>query len=533
MVISMFAIEAPAAAGERQPPLVYVVVLDGLDGDKVDQGKAPFISSLLAGDGARATYFPRSTSVLPAETNPNHTAMISGAYPDRSGIPANTFAIYAPLEHEDSCAATGAFNLSALPTETSGESRTCPEAEMVFESILRQGDPDGLATAGIFGKPKLGRIFAGQNVNPDRPDADYLWAPCASGPEDDAYCEAVPTNPITGYATDDQTVMDRVIASIESGVAAGGEVKRPDFTFVNLHQIDSAGHATGTGAIYDLAIAQADDEVERLVSLLRARGEWERTVLILVSDHSMDTTSAKISLTESFTEAGISESQFVALNNEGSTDFVYLADRTAETRFELLKQMREIALAQPGVTEALYREPNPLDGGKTYTVAHMHPDWHSDGPRTGDLFALANPGFGFGEPSPSSNPVPGNHGAPQTSDNFLAVTGGSELVNQGTSAGSGRLENPINVDLAPTVMGLFGLFAPEDSEGRFLRPAFDRAQLLMAARPDRPQLRIRGNRLVLTPKGGRYDVAVARRQAPHVHPQGQLEELGQAQGAGR
>ena len=44
----------PAAAAQR--PLVYIVVLDGLDGDRVEQGEAPFISSLLAGQGASATY---------------------------------------------------------------------------------------------------------------------------------------------------------------------------------------------------------------------------------------------------------------------------------------------------------------------------------------------------------------------------------------------------------------------------------------------------------------------------------------------
>jgi hypothetical protein len=95
--IALVAVAAPAnAAAER--PLVYVIVLDGLEGEKIEQGKAPFISSLLAGEDANATYFPRSSSVLPAETNPNHTAMTSGAYPESSGIAANAFAIYAPLE---------------------------------------------------------------------------------------------------------------------------------------------------------------------------------------------------------------------------------------------------------------------------------------------------------------------------------------------------------------------------------------------------------------------------------------------------
>ena len=129
--------------------------------------------------------------------------------------------------------ATGPLDETALPTETSGESRTCPRAELVFEAIGRQGNPDQLSTAGVFGKPKLGRIFAGQNLHPGRPDADYLWAPCATGPDDDAYCEPVPTNPVSGYALDDATVMDRVLATIDSGVPAAGG---PDAPRLHLRQ---------------------------------------------------------------------------------------------------------------------------------------------------------------------------------------------------------------------------------------------------------------------------------------------------------
>ncbi len=128
----------PAVAAAAEKPIVYVVVIDGLDGDAVEAGKAPFISSLLAGDGGNGTYFPESSSVIPAETNPNHTAMMTGATPAKSGVPANTFAIYAPLVDENSCETTGPLDLSMLPSETSGESPTCPRAETVFEAVRRQ-----------------------------------------------------------------------------------------------------------------------------------------------------------------------------------------------------------------------------------------------------------------------------------------------------------------------------------------------------------------------------------------------------------
>ncbi len=509
LVLALLA-AGPSEAKPKQRPIVYVVVIDGLDGDRIEAGKAPFILSLLDGDGASATYFPNSSSVIPAETNPNHTAMMSGAYPGSSGIAANSFAIYAPLANEDTCATTGPPDLRALPTETSGESSTCPEAEMVFEAIKEQGNPDRLATAAVFGKPKLGLIFSGENFAPGERDVDYLWAPCSSGPEDDEYCADVPVNPISSYAVDDKTVMDAVLNTL-GGVPLPYGRARPDFTFVNLHQVDSAGHAFGTGPVYDLAISQADDEIERLVGALRARGEWERTTLILASDHSMDTTPRKVSLTGAFEDGGIAESEFLATST-GSVDLVYVADRTSPARFELLARMRAIALDQPGVAEALYREPNPTDGGDANTLDGAHPNWHTAGERTGDLFVTAAPGTSFGEPATSANPLPGNHGAAQTADNFLAVTGGGPLVRQGTPAGPARAERPVNVDLAPTVMGLLGLSPSADStRARFLRRAFERGQLRRGSRPHPPRVKMGARRLTVGPPGIRFEAQARSR----------------------
>ena len=498
-------------------PLVYAVVIDGLDGDKVDQGKAPFISSLLGGN---ATYYRESRSIMVAETNPNHVAIMSGAYGNASGFPGNAFALYAPLANGSSCQTTGPTDESKPPTPTSGESPTCRIAETVFEAIRRQGNPDDLVTAAIFGKPKLGRIFQNSGV-------DHLWAPCSSGADDDSYCGDVPTNPITGYAIDDRTVMDEVIRSIREGV--GARHRRPDFTFVNLHQADSAGHATGTGAAYDAAIGQADDEIGRLVGELQSRGEWQRTVLLILSDHSMDTTLVKTNLKSAFTGGGISSGDFVIVQN-GSVDLVYLANRTSPDRFELLKRMRAQALATGNVQEALYREPNPADGGAANTLAGAHPAWHLDGARTGDLVVTHKPGGAFTDPGSFDNPLTGNHGGPHTRDNFFAVTGGSDAVRSQSLAGNqdaffdDTLSNPgqaENVDVAPTVMGLFGLAPPRDNSGRFLSEAFNLGSLAGAgtppARAGRPRLHVRaltrrrcaGARrygVSWTPRGARYDL---------------------------
>jgi hypothetical protein len=468
----------PASEATAKKPIVYVVVIDGLDGDSVEAGKAPFISSLLAGDESNGSYFPGSSAVIPAETNPNHTAMMTGALPNKSGIPANTFALYAPLLDENSCVRVGPVDRSVLPSETSGESPSCPVAETVMEAMRRQGGRNRPVSSVIMGKPKLGRIF--DVTYKGNRAADHIWAPCTDETaDDDDYCENVTTNPITGYAANDEIVMDEVLETAEEGVEVGGKSRRPSFTFVNLPQVDSAGHAFGRILpFYDAAILQADLEIQRLVAALKARGEWERTALFLVSDHSMDTVPQKVSLTETFSGGGIAESDFVALNNEGSVDFVYLADRTAPRgeRDALLAEMRELALATPGVSEVMYRKRNTVDGGKAHTIRKLHPDW-ARGRRVGDIFATAQPGYGFAEPATTSNPLLGNHGAPQTADNFMAVVGGWPKVKTATVDGDSKRALIRNNDIASTVMRLFGLRAPKHNAGRPIKAAFKRGAL--------------------------------------------------------
>ena len=465
---------APALAAKKRP-FVYVVVVDGLDGDSVETGEAPFISSLLAGEGGRGTYFPESSSVIPAETNPNHTAMMTGAFPGQSGIAANAFAIYAPLENEDTCARTGPLDFTAMPTPTSGESPTCPRAETIFESVRRQKGRRHPTTAAIMGKPKLGRIFDVSYRG--RRAADYLWAPCDDPPDDDEYCDDVPTNPVTGYAANDTIVMDEVIRTVEEGVPSRGRTRRPRFTFVNLPQVDSAGHALGRGGVYDAIVGQADAEIERLVGTLKDEGIWGRSVLMVVSDHSMDSTPTKVNATGILEDAGIPSDSFTVVQN-GSVDFVYLANRRGpkRARNELLAQMRAALLAEPDIAEAYYRRRNPLDGGMRFTVDGARPGWTA-GPRTGDIMVTAEPGAAFSDPGELDNPLPGNHGAPQTADNFMAVLGGWPRIRTVTVEDKGRRSRVRNAGVASTAMRLLGMRPPADNSGRPLAAAFRRGAL--------------------------------------------------------
>ena len=463
------AAQQPADAGGR---LVYVFSVDGLDGDRVDQGRAPFLGRLLLGqEGNRATYYRESRSVMVAETNPNHVAMATGAFGDRSGIPGNAFAVYGDAARK----ACGADDDGT----TDGETPTCMLAESFFTTAKRL-DAQRITTAGIFGKPKLADIFATQRVAPGRYDADFLWSPC--NPQTPTpYCDrSAPARPNDGYAVTDSEVMDVVVRSVAEGVDDGGARRRPNLTFVNLPTVDAAGHGFGTNSgAYDEAIGLADAELSRFVANQKALGLWERTVMFVVSDHAMDTTLGRTSLMQRYGAAGIDDGVIVSQN--GSVDMVYLTDRTSAGRFAKLKALRAEALASEGVDEALYREPNPADGGVAHTLDFVHPAWRIAGDRTGDLLVTHKAEGAFSDPV---NPLVGNHGSPYTTDNtFAVVGGGSGVVRQGSVGGTvgprfdDALLNPGSaqtVDVAPTVMALLGLGAPAQSEGRVLTEAFER-----------------------------------------------------------
>ena len=505
-LIALTALAASAVPASAQAPvdpggpLVYTFVLDALDGDRVDTGGAPFISSLIAGQGgARSTYFRESRSIMVAETNPNHAAMATGAYGNTSGIPGNSFAVYGASDGSTCPVAT---DESKPPITTDGTDPNCLRAESIFEATLRQAGAERTVTAGIFGKPKLAKLFAGKKVDPGRYDADYLWTPCVSPSPEEPFCKQVPNRGFDEYSILDATVMDEVLRTVREGVAGDGRTftgggRRPNFTFVNFPAIDNSGHATGAGGVYDDAITRADQQIERFVAEQKRLGLWQRTVMILLSDHSMDSTPEKTTLAQRFNTAGIPSSAYRIVQN-GSAALVYLNDRTDPARFVLLKRMRQAAtgstnpiadLANPPAVEALYREPNPADGEAGNTVATRHPAWRLGGARTGDLVVTAKSGASFNDPV---NPLAGNHGGPQTRDNFFAVAGGSELVNQRAIEGAqdplfdDTERNPAqaeNVDVAPTVARLLGFAAPAQNEGRFLTEAF-RADLLPAAPGD-------------------------------------------------
>ncbi len=180
-----------AAAGPRTRKRAYVLVVDGCRPEEIDSGLTPNLLALREG----GLHHPRATSMPVMETIPNHTMMMTGVRPDRSGVPAN-----------------------AVYDRALGEIRTLDQpSDLRFPTVIERLNKRGLRTGTVLSKEYLYGIFGER--------ATHRWEPA-------------PIIPISGHAPDEFT-MRATLDMLE-------EVD-PHLIFVNLGDVDRLGHTDLTG----------------------------------------------------------------------------------------------------------------------------------------------------------------------------------------------------------------------------------------------------------------------------------------------
>ena len=491
----------------------FVVVIDGMIPENIDATQTPNICNLtacpsaLAPDpAARATVYEQARAVMITQTNANHTAMVTGAYGEDHGIVANAF-----------------YDRTA-GAEIDAEVPSLIRIDTIFD-VLRREAPH-LKTAAVLGKEKLrdlydctadtnGDCIADSTANPEgvaithvRPD--YLRG-AATSPEPGS--DDCPAEPISGSGiAEDSCIMDAVIRL--------SAIEDPDFTFINLGTVDGLQHVDGPNSPAAIAaVTNADEQVGRLVDYLKESGKWRESVVIVTADHSFSwqgpPPANRIDLASLFgaDPAVVATGEGFAVVSSGGAAQVTLtgvgisATSLTPSQETALQRMRELALQQPGVSEAWYRLENSLDPGNT--LAANRPDWHLDDQRAGDLLVTAlasgpttgplNPtgtgtnafevasgaGFTLASPASATGVIPGDHGHPGARHiPFIVLSGGDHVVDQmipatgavnegdDTAASPGQAEN---VDVAPTVAWIYGLdpsAVMPAASGRALSEAF-------------------------------------------------------------
>ncbi|GAA1230638.1 hypothetical protein GCM10009676_11800 [Prauserella halophila] len=242
--------------------------------------------------------------------------------------------------------------------------------------------------------------------------------------------EPEPLIPVTDHAPDLAT---------KCALSAMVDETDPDLVFVNLGDVDRVGHADLTGTSLGLlrtgALAATDAHVGRFVDELRSSGRWSSSVVMVIADHSMDWSHGhKMISLQAPLEADEALAGKVAIAQNGGADLLTFTGPESE-RGAAVARMREIALATSGVLSV--HSPAKL---------RLAPDG-------ADLVVYCEAGWRFSDPTPISNPIPGNHGHPATEPIPFFVAGGHPRVRKGVTSSAPAT----TVDVAPTVGELFAL----------------------------------------------------------------------------
>jgi hypothetical protein len=374
---------------------------------------------------------------MPARTNPNHVSLLTGVYAEAHGITGNA---YLPRAAD------------AKPAKL--DAAALIEVETLYTVI--ESEAPALVTAGVFGKPKLGRLFA---AVPHRQHApDILWTP-----------EELPSSArdaATGYSFDADTMAAALARFAE---------REPDLAVVNLADVDRTAHGLGPDTPECArAVAGADEAIGRLVDDLVARGRWARSVVLVTADHgftAIDASAGVVALAPVLARAGLTQVVPVA---DGGVEHLYAVGGDAAF---VLARAAALAATTPGVAEVLARVPTV----GVPALADRHPDWHVDHERSGDLLLVAAPGRQFVDPyDPVDARLRGNHGGPQDLRVPLVVSGGLPALRAAPD-----MPAPRTVDLAPTIAWLLGVRQPRRLDGSPV-PAASAGRALVALFDYRP-----------------------------------------------
>jgi predicted AlkP superfamily pyrophosphatase or phosphodiesterase len=229
-------------APRRDAPLrapVILISIDGFRADYLDRGLTPALASLAA-DGVRADAMKPS---FPTLTFPNHYTLVTGLYPDHHGIVNNR-----------------------MVDPKTGKAFVYKEADSIADPAWWGGEPLWVSVE------KQGRHAA-----------TMFW------PGSDVAIDG--TRPSLWLHFDGKLTPDQRVDQLLRWTDLRGDA-RPSFYTLYLEQVDHAGHDDGPDSpAVNAAMRDVDAALARLVDGLKARGLFDRTNLVVVSDHGMTSTA--------------------------------------------------------------------------------------------------------------------------------------------------------------------------------------------------------------------------------------------------
>ncbi|MCZ4496755.1 MAG: arylsulfatase [Thermoleophilia bacterium] len=461
----------PVAARRRR---VLLLVLDGLRPGSINAKLMPNLARL----AAQGVTYTRSRTGFPSETMVGAGELMSGAYPERSGVTSNLMMVPSGPSR-----GVELKSLAGIEQMRDGYGGRALASTSIFEALGSAGK-----TSAMIGKEGPAELASLAGADWTVSSGGSLTSPRGLALEETRasqplaqMVEAV-AGPAPASGKDDDGARSRWLVAAAAAVDAA---HAPDLLTVWLTDPDKTQHGHGLGtASQRAALLDADRAIGQLFADLEARGVLADFDIVVTSDHGFSdhVEAPKVPLADALKEAGLDVSHVVASGNQHLVrfrhdptpqDFAKLRATIAAAPFA--KLVRTVIDNPRAGVAGDRRSDGRLTGrdlrqGSTRAadayVIYQRDDVGVPGPRSsggrGPASVMANPG---------SNKA--GHGSLGWSDinNTLVVAGPSfDQAQRGRAAL--RTSAPAGIfDIAPTIAHLLGVATPGSMQGRVLAEA--------------------------------------------------------------
>ncbi|MDQ3680915.1 MAG: alkaline phosphatase family protein [Actinomycetota bacterium] len=390
----------------RQPKHVVLIDWDGFDPDYLGRAPTPNLDALVS---RGSLSIGRGT--FQTVSNPARASMSTGAYPE---------------VHDNA-----AYYFDPAADVARGQERYL-EAETIAEVLAAEGRT--LASV---------QWYMVQNHGATYGDPEHL------------------------YVQPGGSFEDRVNVAIDilnrRPVNSGGQMvtvpKIPDFLAVYSDSLDALAHREGAESPnIALLLAEMDRQLGRLVQATKDVGIYGQTAFILTTDHGMTSWNQTLipQVLEAISAKGYRPEIVTPGRSPAPDTEVVIVPNAVRYGDITLRGRAATPEGRAQVIEAL-RSLSPTYISQVLDQQQLEALRASD--KLGDLIAEAQPPYGFAQ----SVPPPGEWRASHGSTAEMAIP----LVLSGAGFRRGVApQDPVLVDVAPTIAALLGVRAPAQSQGR-------------------------------------------------------------------
>ena len=317
-LISLF-LPVPGALAQDQPPLLVMISVDGMRPDYITQAdahgaKIPNLRRFLE----EGTYAEGVVGILPTVTYPSHTTLVTGVWPAKHGIFANT--TFDPLQQNNQ----GWY----WYTE-----------DIRVPTLWDAAAAAGRTTASVQWPVTVGATHITWNI-------PEFWR--SSTPDDAKLLRAVSTRGLLEEAKAD---LGEYSGGIDTSAKADEnrgrytqwilEKKHPALLTLHLSALDHIEHDTGPFSPESIAVLEAIDATIGKIRETAERLAPSRAYIAVVSDHGFFRTDSQLNLFPAFREAGL-----ITANEKGKiTDWKAMPWVTGGSAAIVLKDANDAATA--------------------------------------------------------------------------------------------------------------------------------------------------------------------------------------------